>query len=45
MGNALDPTLRGTPITESVAYFVEPEDDHERLARHGKIIPPAVGLR
>ena len=44
MGNALDPTLRGTPVTVSIAYFVEREDDHERLARHGRIIPPAVGL-
>jgi hypothetical protein len=45
MGNALDPTLRGTPITVSIAHFVEREDDHERIARHGRIIPPAVGLR
>src|ERR687898_1884850 len=30
MGNALDPTLRGTPITVSIARFVEREDDHER---------------
>jgi hypothetical protein len=45
MGNALDPTLRGTPITVSIAHFVEREDNHERLARHGRIILPAVGLR
>ena len=45
MGNVLDPTLRGTPITVSIAHFVEREDDHERIARHGRIIPPTVGLR
>ena len=45
MGNALDPTLRGNPVTASIAYFVGREDDHERLAQHGRIIPPTVGLR
>ena len=44
MGKRPRPHLRGTPVTVSIAYFVEREDDHERLARPGRIILPAVGL-